>query len=75
MQTYRDWDKDSNIEAYEIDNDSITVKFRDGQFKFYKYTTRSTSSSNISEMKRLALQGDGLNSFISKNKPMYESKQ
>jgi hypothetical protein len=31
----------------------------------YLYNTRSTSSANIMEMKRLAAAGQGLNSYIS----------
>jgi len=74
MQAYKDSDNNSNIVAYEIGDDLIVIKFCTGRFKSYKYTTRSTSSHNISEMKKLASLGDGLNSFISNNKPGYESK-
>ena len=35
----------------------------------------SNGSGNIEEMKRLANCGDGLNSFISRHRPRYASKQ
>ena len=75
MQIYRDWDNDSNIVSYEIGNNYIVVEFRSGRYRFYKYTTFSTGSYNIAEMQRLAIAGDGLNEFISKYKPRYESKR
>jgi hypothetical protein len=74
MQTYRDWDNDSNVVAYENGNDYIIVEFRGGIYKFYKYTVGSAGSHNISEMQRLANSGDGLNAFINDNKPGYEYK-
>lgn len=74
MQTYRDWDNDSNIVAYEIGDSYIVVQFRSSHFKFYKYTVGTAGSYNISEMQKLACAGDGLNAFINDNKPGYESK-
>lgn len=75
MEKYRDFDNDSNIVEYEIGSDFIIVEFKSGDFKFYKYTTSSTSPYNVSEMQRLAYLGGGLNAFIDKHKPKYESKR
>lgn len=75
MEKYKDWDNDSNIESYEIGEDFIIVEFKNGRDRFYKYTYGSAGSSNVEQMKRLAQLGDGLNSFISTNKPNYESKR
>lgn len=74
MQTYRDWDNDSGVTAYEIGNDYIIIQFKVGRDRFYKYTYNSTGSSDIEEMKRLASAGDGLNEYIVENKVNYESK-
>lgn len=62
MERYRNLGGDSNVYAYEIGQGSITVQFRDGAT--YLYTNQSTSPSNIAEMHRLAVHGQGLNSFI-----------
>lgn len=62
MDCYKDLGGDSGIVAYETAQSEITVKFSDGYH--YLYSTESTSLSNIQEMKRLADQGVGLNSFI-----------
>lgn len=74
MERYRDWDNDSNVKAYEIGDDFIVVEFEGGQNRFYKYTYGSAGSHDVETMKRLARSGDGLNAFISKNKPGYESR-
>lgn len=62
MERYRNLGGDSNVYAYEIGQGSITVQFGDGSI--YLYTNQSTSPRNIAEMQRLAVQGQGLNSFI-----------
>ena len=67
-----DSDNNSNINAYDYGDDFIVVEFKDDSK--YKYTYASAGSYNIEEMKRLADSGDGLNSFISKNKPDYETR-
>jgi hypothetical protein len=64
MERYRNKGGDSGIFAYEISSDSITVQFSDGSV--YLYTITSTGSQNIAEMKKLAVNGEGLNSFISR---------
>ena len=74
MQIYRDWDHDSGILAYEIGNDYITIQFKKGRYRFYKYTAGSAGSAHISQMKRLAELGDGLNEYIVENKIGYASK-
>jgi len=73
MKHYTDSDNDSNISAYEYGDDFIVVEFKDGSR--YAYTYASAGSGNIEEMKRLANCGDGLNSFISRHRPRYASKQ
>lgn len=72
MQPYNDIDNDSNIEAFEIGNDYISVRFFDGST--YVYTYQSADSGCVEEMKRLANMHDGLNAYINKNKPNYSEK-
>ena len=72
MQPYTDPDHDSGISAYEIGDDYIKVKFKDGMI--YLYTYSSAGSGNVEQMKRLASQGDGLNAYINAHKPGYASK-
>jgi hypothetical protein len=62
MQRYSNLGGDSNVNSFEIAPDSITVEFNGGAT--YLYTVASTGAAEISEMKRLALNGQGLNSYI-----------
>ena len=64
MKRYRNRGGDSGVVAYEIGPDSITVKFSDGSI--YLYTYQSAGSANIEHMKRLAIDGEGLNNFINR---------
>ena len=64
MQRYGNLGGDSGVAAFEIGDDSIKVQFSTGAV--YLYTYQSAGSHNIEEMKRLALAGKGLNSFINR---------
>ena len=64
MPLYKDLNSDSGVSSYELGDDSITVHFKRGGS--YIYTCASAGSHHIAEMKRLALAGDGLNSYIQK---------
>lgn len=66
MTKYLDLDNDSNVEAYEILSDRIKVKFRNTT-KIYTYSYQSAGKENVEHMKKLAQNGDGLNSFINLN--------
>ncbi len=71
MTYYKNSDGNSNILKYQIGSDFIIVEFRD--HKTYKYSYRSAGASNIEQMKTLAEQGFGLNSYINKYvRKMYE---
>lgn len=72
MQPYNDVNRDSNVNAFEIGNDYIKVKFNDGSV--YIYTCSSAGMNHIENMKRLACAHDGLNAYISRHKPKYQSK-
>ena len=64
MEKYLDLDGDSGVDAYEIGDGFIRVRFKDNSV--YLYTDESTGSENILKMQELAEHGDGLNSFINK---------
>ncbi|AXE97037.1 MULTISPECIES: hypothetical protein [Burkholderiaceae] len=64
MKRYRDLSGQSGVVAYEVSNDAITVKFRDGDVYLYDYAT--TGRREVEEMKRLAVAGQGLSTFISR---------
>lgn len=62
MQNYSNLCGKSGVSAFEIGTDFIKVMFSTG--KIYTYTYRSAGMEKVEEMKRLALGGCGLNSFI-----------
>ena len=72
MERYLDLDGDSGVVGYEIGDTFIRVQF-DRTFKIYTYSYRSAGIDRVEDMKRLARSGDGLNSYIMKNKKkLYE---
>lgn len=74
MERYRNLGGDSGVSAYQISEDSIEVQFSDGAT--YSWTSSSAGAANIEEMKRLAIVGQGLNSFINRVvKKRYASKR
>jgi hypothetical protein len=63
----------SGVEFYEIENEDIIVQFIDGNI--YRYSYKSAGVEAIEEMKRLAMAGKGLTTYINKYvKDKYESK-
>jgi hypothetical protein len=73
MERYKNLGGASGVSAYEVGDDSIKVQFNDGSLYLYNY--QSTGSNDIEQMKRLAIAGRGLNSFISRVvKKRYASK-
>lgn len=74
MEPYKNLGGNSGVVAFQIGGDFIIVQFREGQYTFYKYTYMSAGSIAIETMKRLARQGQDLNSYISTNKPDYSSR-
>ena len=69
---YANISKRSNVKYTEYNQDLIKVFFKDKTQ--YTYTYLSASADVIEKMKESADRGSGLNSYISKNKPPYESK-
>ncbi len=73
MERYKNLSGKSNIYAYQIDDESIIILFNDGWF--YSYSSMSAGFANVNQMKILANNGFGLNSFImTKVKKLYERK-
>jgi len=64
MTPYSNLGGDSGVSAYEIDTDSIVVRFSDG--KHYEYNATSPGTAQVDEMKALAIAGEGLNSYINR---------
>lgn len=74
MTPYANIGTNSNIIAYKEGDGYIKVKFATGYWKIYTYTNFSAGSSVIKHMQALARQGQGLNSYITRNKPNYSAK-
>lgn len=64
MPAYKNLSGKSNIEAYEITDNSITVQFKSGRYRNYLYDSNRPGKQIVDKMKELANQGYGLNSFI-----------
>lgn len=65
MTPYKNINGNSNVESYEIEADSITVRFMSGRVRNYLYGSRRPGAAVVERMKALAVQGHGLNSYIS----------
>jgi hypothetical protein len=74
MPRYGNTDRRSSIWSYEINDNEIVVGFVSGDV--YTYSALSVGAANFQEMKRLAIQGKGLNEFINKRvKRLYTDKK
>lgn len=67
MTPYRNLNGNSNVVSYKIAEDSIHVVFRSGAYRNYLYDYVSPGKATVDRMKALAVQGCGLNSYISTN--------
>lgn len=63
MQIYENNGGNSGVVAFSIGNDYIEVQFK-GNPKTYKYSYKSAGIDKVECMKKLALDGKGLNSYI-----------
>jgi hypothetical protein len=62
MQSYKNLGGNSNIRAFAIGVDYIDVQFNGGAV--YRYSYRSAGQDKVEQMKVLARNGCGLNSYI-----------
>jgi hypothetical protein len=73
MEKYKNRKGDSGVQSYEIGSDFIIVQFvNDGS---YLYNHEIPGSSHVERMKKLAVKGKGLSTYISTNiKKRYAKK-
>ena len=73
MEKYKNLKGDSGVELYEIGSDFIIIQFKnDGR---YLYNHHVPGATNVEQMKKLAIKGRGLSTYISKNiKKRYAGK-
>jgi hypothetical protein len=64
MKCYENRSRKSPIVAYELEENSITIKFIDGSV--YLYTYDNAGNANVEQMKKYAGIGHGLNGFLSR---------
>ena len=73
MERYKNLSGQSGVFAFEIGENSILVQFADR--KKYLYTNASAGRENLVELKRLAVDGFGLNAYINRHvRDRYEWK-
>jgi len=65
MTAYKNLGGNSNVLSYEIAEDSIHVVFKSGTHRNYLYNHVKPGKAMVDRMKALAMQGYGLNSYIS----------
>ncbi|RXK88388.1 hypothetical protein EST62_03275 [Chlorobaculum sp. 24CR] len=65
MTAYKNLGGNSNVLSYELGEDSIHVVFKSGTHRNYLYNHVSPGKAIVERMKALAIQGHGLNSYIS----------
>lgn len=71
--SYQEESDDSGIAAYALSPRSITIAFKHGGT--YLYTHAIPGRHHVEKMKKLALSGDGLNTYINQHvRDHYESK-
>ena len=72
LQHYKNHGSNSGVTAYEIGDDYIKVEFADGPLYLYTYT--STGMREVEQMKKLAMDGKGLSTFISRHVRNYAAR-
>ena len=66
MEIYKNLSRDSGVTHYEIGEDYIDVKFI-GKSTIYIYSNSRTGKRHIDKMKILAMNGQGLCTYITQN--------
>lgn len=73
MRRYRNLGGNSGVLAYDIAPESIAVRFKGGTV--YAYTYRKPGPVHVEAMKKLAVAGRGLGTYISQHvQDRYESR-
>lgn len=72
FEKYKNKQTNSGVTAFEMNKEQISVLFDD---MVYVYTYSITGRKHVEKMKRLAKQGKGLSTYISRNvKEKYQEK-
>jgi hypothetical protein len=66
MVAYKNHSGESGVTHYEIGDDYINVKFK-GKSDIYTYSYSRSGKHHIDTMKKLAIKGLGLSTYISQN--------
>lgn len=79
MEIYNNLSGKSNTVAYKIEQEAIVVQFAPSKYSvisFYKWDYSKAGQTIVENMKHLAVQGRGLNTYIntSEAKKSYSSK-
>jgi len=69
MQPYLNRSGNSGVVAFKIQRDFIIVRFRGGEL--YVYESERVGRDHIDEMKRLAVAGRKLSTYISRNRDVW----
>ena len=64
MKEY-DGSENKGVAGYEFNKDSIILKFKDG--RTYLYTVEKPGKVYVDEMKKLAVSGHGLTTYVNQN--------
>ncbi|SIT44272.1 conserved hypothetical protein [Paraburkholderia ribeironis] len=70
MERYRNLSGDSGVDAYEIGDEFVKVRFRSGDV--YWYTQASVGARHVAALKCLARRGQGLSAYISQHPEVKE---
>lgn len=65
MTPYQNLGGNSGVLEFSITEDAIHVVFTSGQYRNYLYDSMRPGKGYVDRMKELAIQGRGLNSFVS----------
>jgi hypothetical protein len=65
MEQYKNLTHQSGVKSYQIEKDAIIIEFTDGTT--YLYNDKATGHRHIQQMKKLALDGHGLCTYINQN--------
>jgi len=66
MKRYPNRSGNAGIAAYESGPDYIRLQFRDSA-EVYTYSYRSAGKANVEKLKQLAIEGQGLTTFVNRN--------
>ena len=66
MVKYLNLHGDSNVKCYEIHNEYIDVIFNNTPY-VYRYSNIKPGANDLNNLKKLAVQGYGLNEYINRN--------